>query len=723
MFLEEDVRNFIHSNFNIRSTLFWVHQKRALKKHKKFFDTVESKPLTDLQRRSVILDERRNLVVAGAGTGKTSVIIAKAGYLIESGKCRPEDILLLAFNADAAKELAERCRSRLGVEIQASTFHALGNRIVGTVEPKVPTLSKLATDRQHFSTFLDSVIAELKTDKNSWKKTRSFVLGHLKAYKAESEFATLAEYEAYTRTVELRALSGDLVKSFAELDIANFLFFNGIRFIYEKRYPRVSARYHPDFYLPDFDIWIEHFGIDKDGGTAPYVDQQKYHEEMEWKRGIHAQNETNLLETYSWEKSEGILTTQLNKRLRDSGVKYTPRSQEEVFKALQNAGYTTQLAVLVGTFLSHFKSNHMSLRELMRKAKASSDSVRAVAFVQLFEIFYSRYQTELDSKEPREIDFNDMISFATEYVREGRFMTPWKYIIVDEFQDISMGRYRLLEAMLKSRDDLRFFAVGDDWQSIYRFAGSDISIMSRFRRFFGRATVIKLDQTFRFNDKIASVSGEFIQKNPNQISKTLNTQLQCETPQVVLHWVNRDEGRSSDGTTLKCVIDLLKEGGNVDGTSLLVLSRYNHLLPDASVLKFLEKSWPGQIRAPLTVHRSKGLEADYVIVDGLTADKYGFPSEIEDDPLLSLVLARPDSYPHAEERRLFYVALTRARNQVHLVVNRDQPSSFALELLNDEYDVAHIEHLIATSGEHSCCLQHPHDQGALFPYSQKSASA
>lgn len=691
MFLEDDVRNFIQSNFNIRSTLFWLHQKRALKRHKDFFDTVESKPLTDLQRRSVILDERRNLVVAGAGTGKTSVIVAKAGYLIESGKCRPEDILLLAFNADAAKELKERCRSRLGVEIQATTFHALGNQIVGTVEPKVPTLSRLALDRKYFARFLDSVIGELKTDKGIWRKARSFVLGHLKAYRAESEFVTLEEYVAYTRTVELRALSGDLVKSFAELDIANFLFFNGVTFKYEERYPHVSTRYQPDFHLTDYDIWLEHFGIGRDGSTAPYIDRKEYHSSMEWKRGVHAQYKTKLLETYSYEKSEGILTAQLNKRLRGAGVKYAPRSQEEVFKALQDAGYTSQLAVLVGKFLSHFKSNHMSVAELMRKAKASLNSVRAVAFAHLVQVFYARYQMELDSKEPREIDFNDMISSATQYVRDGQFSIPWKYIIVDEFQDISMGRYRLLEAMLKGRDDLRFFAVGDDWQSIYRFAGSEISIMSRFRSFFGRATVVKLDQTFRFNDKIASVSGEFIQKNPKQIRKTLDTQLKCEGPQVFVHWVDMNGDRKqADGDALRSVICLMKEDRNLDNASLLVLSRYNHLLPDASVLQSLKEIWPGQIRTPLTVHRSKGLEADYVIVDGLTADKFGFPAEIEDDPLLDLVLARPDSYPNAEERRLFYVAMTRARHQVHLIVDRLNPSSFALELLNGEYEVRHF---------------------------------
>lgn len=691
MVFGEDIRNFVQTNFNFRSTLFWLHQKRELQRYKTLFDTVENQPLTDLQRRSVILNERRNLVVAGAGTGKTSVIVAKAGYLIESGKCKPEDILLLAFNTDAAKELAERCKKRLGVDIQASTFHGLGNQIIGSVEPVVPTISRLALDQQYFSQFLSVVIGELKAEIIVWKKARTFVLGHLKPYKAESEFSTLAAYEAYTRAAELRALSGDLVKSFAELDIANFLFFNGIRFEYEKRYPHVSDRYQPDFYLTDYGIWIEHFGIDKKGNTAPFIDKKQYHREMAWKRGIHAQYNTKLLETYSWQKSDVVLTKQLNKLLKDNGIKYAPRSQEEIYKALQRAGYTTQLAVLVGTFLSHFKSNQLSLKELKRKARTSSNPTRAKAFSELFQFFYERYQFELDSKNPREIDFNDMILSATQYVRTGKFSVPWKYIIVDEFQDISVGRYLLLEAMLKSKRDLKFFAVGDDWQSIYRFAGSDISIISRFRNFFGRATVVKLDRTFRFNDKIAVVSGKFIQKNPKQIRKTLETQIKREGPQVFLHWVDTDSRKKKPNTrVLENIIDLLKEEPNVKDTSLLILSRYNHQSPDRAALNNLKEIWPGELRLPMTVHRAKGLEADYVIVNGLSADKYGFPSEFEDDPLLSLVLVRPDNFEHAEERRLFYVALTRAKHQVHLIVDRTCPSCFALELLDSEYDVKHI---------------------------------
>lgn len=690
MHFGEDARNLIRRYFNFGSTLFWLHQKRELNRFKKLFDTVESQPLTEQQRRSVILDERRNLIVAGAGTGKTSVIVAKVGYLIESGKCRPDGILLLAFNTDAARELAERCKNRLGVEIKASTFHALGSQIVATIETVAPTVSRLAVDRQFFSRFLDSIVEELRADESVWKKARTFILGHLKPYKPESEFQTLAERLAYIRTVQLRALSGHLVKSFAELDIANFLFFNGVNFEYEKRYPHDEKRYQPDFYLTDHDIWIEHFGIDRKGGTAPYIDRDQYHREMTWKRNTHAQNGTRLLETYSWQKSEGILTAELNRILKVEGVEYTPPSREDILKALRETGYTTQLAVLVETFLSHFKSNQMTLKELARKARNASKPARAEAFTELFRIFFERYEAELASKTPREIDFNDMIASATRYVRAGRFDVPWTYVIVDEFQDISIGRYLLLEAMLKKRAGLKFFAVGDDWQSIYRFAGSDISIMSRFRKFFGAATIVKLDRTFRFNDRIASVSGAFIQKNPNQIRKALVTQTRIKTPQVFLHWVDAGGGGRRSDSALEKIVSAIEAGIVHDDATLLVLSRYNHLLPDRGVLKSLARIWPGRIMNPLTVHRAKGLEADYVIVKGLTADEYGFPSEIEDDPLLDLVLASPDRYPNAEERRLFYVALTRARLQVHLIVDRARPSAFALELLNEGYDVRHI---------------------------------
>lgn len=689
MAANEEVRNFISANFNIRSSLFWWHQRRELSKHRNLFDTIESQPLTDLQRRSVILNEQRNLVVAGAGTGKTSVIVAKVGYLIKSGKCKPEDILLLAFNNNAARELEDRCRDRLGEEVKASTFHALGNQILGEIENPIPSVSKLATDRLQFEKFVQSAISELRQDPIPWKKLRSFILGKLKPYKPETEFKTIEEYKAYTRSVELRTLSGELVKSFAELDIANFLYLKGVKYEYEPRYPNINKRYQPDFFLPDYDIYIEHFGIDRNGETAAYIDSERYSQGMAWKRQIHARNHTNLVETYSWQKSEGDLLKALDGHLKKASVIYSPLPDDEIFDALKKMGYISQLGKLIEAFLAHFKSNQLTIDRISTLASGSASPDRGLSFVEVFSYFYSRYEVEL-SNPPTEIDFNDMISKSTKYVETGKFQAPWKYIIVDEFQDISVGRYLLIDAMLRRREDLQFFAVGDDWQSINRFAGSDISIMNRFRDYFGKATVVKLDKTFRFNDQIASVSGGFIQKNPKQIRKTLTTETTAASPQVVLHWQKRNwDDDSPYATELLDAISRI-ESQSTKSSSLQILARYNYLLPNPNIMRSVSDCWPGRVLDPRTVHRSKGLEADFVVLIGLSADKLGFPSEIEDDPLLDLVLAEPDSYPHAEERRLFYVAATRAKRQVHFLVDRDHPSAFADELLDGEYNILHI---------------------------------
>lgn len=679
----EELRNFIHTNFNFRNTLFWLHQNRELRKYSNLFDTIEAHPLTELQRRAVILNERRNLVVAGAGTGKTSVIIAKAGYLLESGKCKPEDILLLAFNKPAAKELEERCLEKLNANIKAKTFHSLGKEILDDVSGKKSSVSKLATDEKKFDELLASFIMGLRENPDTWKEFKSFIIGKSKPYKHESEFKTLLAYKAYIRNIELRALSGDLVKSFGELDIANFLYVKGVNFEYEARYKHTNTKYEPDFYLPDYGIYLEHFGVDRDGNTAPYVDGQTYREQMKWKRDLHEKKGTKLLETYSWQRFEGSLLQDLNSLLKDNGVTYDPVSDDQVFKSLIDYKYTNQVGNLLKVFLAHFKCNHMSIDELRAKARSMVDSERAEKFIDLFALFYESYERKLAANKAS-IDFNDMIAKATQNILSGQYKPPWKYIIVDEFQDISVDRYKLLEAMLKTNKSFQFFAVGDDWQSINRFAGSDISIMSKFRDFFGRATIVNLDRTFRFNNKIAELSGRFIQENPNQLKKTLVTHAQESEAQVYIHPGNSDKNCNK---VLKSVLKKIAAENDIKDESLLVLARYNYLIEKKEIKEAIKQYWPGKALTPQSIHRSKGKEADYVVVLGMDSSQFGFPSEITDDPLLSLVLAEPDEYPHAEERRLFYVAVTRAKKQAHLVYDIKNPSVFITELMEEEYDI------------------------------------
>lgn len=685
MMSSEIIRNFINTYINYRSTLFWRHQRRELSKFADYFDTIETHPLTEFQRRAVILNERRNLVVAGAGTGKTSVIIAKVGYLIKSGQLLPEDILLLAFNDPAAKEMEQRCREKLSANIKAKTFHSLGKEILDSAEGRQSAVSSLATDEAEFDKFLTSFIIDLRHNPETWKDVRSFIIGKLKPYKHEHEFQSLLEYKSYIRSVDLRALSGDVVKSFAELDIANFLYMKGVKFEYEAQYKASSVKYRPDFYLTDYDIYLEHFGIDRDGNTAPYINAQTYNEQKDWKRKLHQKNGTKLLETYSWQRFEGTLLQDLNALLKSAGIQYEPRPDDEVFRALIENNYTNQIGNLLKVFLSHFKSNHMTLHELRNKALSIRDDGRALKFIELFSHFFESYERKLDNR-GKEIDFNDMIAKATQYITDGSYKPRWKYIIVDEFQDISIDRYKLIEAFLQTDKRAKFFAVGDDWQSINRFAGSDISIMSRFCHYFGCSAIVNLDRTFRFNNKIAELSGKFIQKNPTQLKKILVTQTHEDEPQVYLH---HQGSYSSTKKILISVIKSITSAENVEGKSLLVLARYNHLINRKTLKQTLQEYWAGNVLEPQSVHKSKGKEADYVIVLGMDASQFGFPSEITDDPLLSLVLAEPDPYPHAEERRLFYVAVTRAKKQVHLVYDENNPSVFITELIDEDYEICH----------------------------------
>ena len=629
-------------------------------------------PLTDEQALAIATDEDTTLVLAGAGTGKTAVIIGKVAHLVRNEGVPPHEILVLAFNADAAEEVRQRLPADLGAT-SVFTFHAFGRRVIADTGV-APTISRLAQDDVAFQRAVDGVLNALLDDPEQSRRVTDFVAHHRAPYRSPFSFGSAGEYYEHVRNAELRTLSGDLVKSVEELEIANFLTLNGIEFRYEQAFREPTAtpehsQYLPDFYLPAHDIYIEHFALNESGDAPPTW--KRYAEGVAWKRAIHAELGTRLMETYSWQHRNGVLRDRLREQLEAEGVAFEPIAMSTVIARLAR-WLLSWLARLLTTFLHHVKTSGVAPDELRARARTSDDRQRAQSFLDVFEQVRERYAAVL--AEEGAVDFHDLINRAAELIDDGVWEAPYRYILVDEFQDISAGRMRLLEAL--KREGVAYFLVGDDWQSIYRFAGSDVGLVRSCGEHLGHVRQRALSQTFRFADGILRPSTAFVQRNPEQTQRPLRAARDDRDDGVTIV-ADGDAGRG----LWRSLQDIRERAAATGGEapSVLVLGRYNNsrgAMPRSTAPLRVEFS---------TVHRAKGREADYVVVLDLKNERRGFPSQVEDDPLLDLVLPSGPStgYPHAEERRLFYVAMTRARRGAYLVTHPQQPSTFVTELRHD----------------------------------------
>lgn len=710
----QSIQQFVHNAGAVRDQAIKKFETQHLPKWADFFDTFESNPLTPEQRISILADEDATLVMAGAGSGKTSVITAKAGYLIKSGIRQPEEILLLAFARDAAKEMSERIEERCGEPLEARTFHSLAYDIIGAVEGSKPALAAHATDDKAFMALIKDIlrylvhtIAEVSKSIIGW-----FSYARLEG-KTEWDFKKKHDYYTYVEKMDLRTLQGEQVKSFEELMIANWLFENGIEYEYEPNYEHKVSEggfrdYCPDFRLKNSGVYIEHFGVrrtKKNDGTyhlttAPFVDREEYLEGMAWKREVHGEHDTTLIETFSYEREDGRLLEALADKIAPFETP-SPRSRETLFDLVVEMNQADSFVQLMGTFLRHYKGGGYHLTECENKAGKLKLGKRATAFLSIFEPLYAEYQKRLDSR----IDFEDMILRASNYVESGTYHSPFKHILVDEFQDISRSRGRLVKALKAQHDDARVFAVGDDWQSIYRFAGSDINLMRSFGQEFGGVfdersdvhRVVDLGRTFRSVDQIAYAAKKFVLQNPVQLDKTVIPAGTAEAPALKVVSTFRHDADEKLREVLRSLnVGAASEGGRA---SVLLLGRYRYLAP--SNLPQLRREFTNLDISFRTIHSSKGLEADHVIMLNLYRGRTGFPSEIVDDPLLSLVSPDAEPFENAEERRVMYVALTRARHTVTLMGSASKQSAFVTELLDDpEYGV--VGSVASEQANHTC---------------------
>lgn len=688
------VRDFAHKPKAIRTAAIDTFVTSELERRKEFFDTIESKPLTPEQRLSVVVDEDATLVLAGAGSGKTSVITAKAAYLVKAGIRRPEEILLLAFAKNAAAEMSERVEARSGVPIMAQTFHAIAYDIIGRVEGSKPPLADHATDELAFTNLIKQILRDLVLTLTEVSRAIILWFAHfLVEPKTEWDFKTKHDYYSHLEKQDLRTLQGEKVKSYEELQIANWLYENGIAYEYEPDYEhkiKETGRrdYCPDFRLTESGVYIEHFGVRRqmlpDGTerlfTAPFVDREAYLAGIEWKRKVHAEHETTLIETYSYERQEGRLLISLVEKLAPH-VTPMPRQADTIFDRVVEMAQVDTFSQLLATYLRKFKSGGYTLSECDAKAEKMKLGKRAKAFLAVFGPVFAEYQKRLGGR----IDFEDMILRAAHYAETGRYVSPFRHILVDEFQDISQSRARLVKALKGQHPDARLFAVGDDWQSIFRFAGSDIHLMRHFGAEFGGSfdgetgvhRTVDLGRTFRSVDQIAYAARSFVLKNPAQISKQIVPAGTASVPAIRLRMVAKNEDQSILGEVLYGISSRVEPGTTA---TVLLLGRYRFLEPD---MRDLQRRFPRLRMTFKTIHASKGLEADHVILLNADSGRAGFPSETVDDPLLSLVSPEVEAFENAEERRVMYVAMTRARHTLTILASKSRPSSFATELAKE----------------------------------------
>lgn len=660
----------------------------------KLIGNVEGRILDKQQMTCVVKESHNHLVIAGAGTGKTTTVVGKIKFLLKSGSYKPEDILVLSFTNASATEMSQRINKETGCNIEASTFHKLGLNIIAKVNGVVPKITQLKLKK-----FIkEQLLLNMQSD---WylNLLSLYLLYNRVVAKSEFDFKTQAEYEEYKRLNPPTTIKNEIVKSYGEMDIANYLTQNGIQYIYEAPYKIDTrtdeyAQYNPDFYLPDYDIYIEYFGINKNGEVPFYFNgsngmtaTQAYQASMEWKRKTHKANNTILIECYAYEHFDGVLLENLKQKLIDNSVELVPKTAKELWEQVSAQGDSILEGIieLFETVINLIKSNGYSIDQVRKLNTGNSNVKNNSIILSLLEPIYDAYCCYL--KEHEEIDFNDMINTATQYVKQKKYVNPYKYVIVDEYQDISKARFSLLHSLRES-NDYDLFCVGDDWQSIYRFAGSDIGYILNFEHYWGPTQISKIETTYRFTQKLIQISGDFIMQNPAQIKKAIHGKQ--DTARFVLGEVNGYTEKYAINFMCKKLEDLPKN------SSVFFIGRYSfdaNLLKDSGLLECRYNNVSSVVdvkycRRPdlkmsfLTAHKSKGLQADYVFIINNKKSRMGFPSKIQDAAILNLLLDNCDQYPYAEERRLFYVALTRAKSKVFLVTVNKRESDFAMELKN-----------------------------------------
>ena len=685
------------------------------------------------QAKAILADEDRELIIAGAGTGKTTTMTAKVKYLVDKKHIAPEDILVMSYTKRDVEDLRETINEALKIPADVTTFHSLGFRYikqtlrykncyaVGENERSKIFLKylkkRIMTNYEKIEDFLESFNADATGRKGLVGSYFRENYGRFKNFDdyfdhyVKKKLSEAGDKEALLkRTVyaginadEPRTLLGERVKSKGEAIIANWLYRHSINYEYEQIFDELlpdTNSYRPDFTLNigGQKIYVEYFGMSNSDEKGNYDKIRKIKEEF------HRKNYTNFI-ALDYEPNYGYLKT-LHKKLEEFGVRLPrERSAKEVYEAVVRHNPLAEFFKLQEFFYDIIDTVKVSLRrnqfdEIIEDyLEDENDLDKRVLLEKQYKYirdFYIFYSSEIHRDTDKlGFDFADMIYYAKIFIsRMNEDAFHYKYIVIDEYQDISLDRYELASDMMK-RSKAKLVAVGDDWQTIYSFAGSRIEYIYNFRSYFEDAKTFKITKTYRNPQSLIDIAGDFIMKNPDQIRKELKSATKdINDPFVFLNFKgSADEDALSDEfkKTKQAVLSIHQQRPN---DKIVILARTNATLnamlksdagfKDEIGTKVSLAEAPGFKFDAMTIHKAKGITADWVIVIGLNKN---FPNKSR--PAFWLLrlfmnLPKEEKISFAEERRVFYVALTRARYKVILL--RNTQASNRSTFLNEIYE-------------------------------------
>lgn len=708
-----------------------------------FTDVGENINLDEEQRKIILRDDDYCLINAGAGSGKSTTMAAKVKYLVDKLNVKPEEIIMLTFTKKSSEDLDEKVNDLLDLGIPVSTFHSLGMKFIKKFYPY--PIQVVGPDEQ--KSIICNYIKELFNDKTKIKElidlfkqyeNRTYIAkGFIENY---DKFNSFEEYfidykkrkyliessrnggihqyliNRLSATNSLYTIKGEKVKSIGEVRIANFLYTNGIDYLYEKLFEEKvneDTSYHPDFTIEyqGRKIYIEYFGLSTCYNERNELNKKeiaKYNRTRRIKER-YQQSSNNDFINLDYQTPDGDFITTLEKELLERNIEFKRKSDEEIFDRILDNNLNAEFfsfTDLMIKFIDIFKNmlidneDYMFEKRMMEiknenfkysyystNTKTEAENrIKALEYLREIYKYYQKYL--LDN---HMIDYSDMINLSyKQIIKEVKNNYPelnYKYIIVDEYQDITFQRFLFVKRLIEYFD-AKLISVGDDWQSIYAFAGSRLELFNKFSELFlGSKDDMYLSTTYRYGQELVDITSRFIKENEEQSKKNIKSIKNLENPIEICEYQSYQEYEEIN----KLVHKLYMENPN---NNILILARTNECISKLAKSEFFSKGindvlickeLPEAKIEALTMHRSKGLTSDQVIVFGLREKVFpskGRPSHwiFEYFKLDSIA----EQMPFAEERRLFYVALTRTRNKVYLVVpnNRINKSEFINEIEN-----------------------------------------